>query len=207
MGYVGLLTNLNLTDDPEDKLSNMVGLGSRFALNFPLIGFHFKLWGVDEINPANIKRLMKNKKDIGMLPGGFEEATITTPKELRIFIQNRKGFIKYALKYGYTIRPVIILKEHQAFWTLDHFTKFRLFLNKLKMPAVIFSSIFGPFLPPKMEVISVVGKAIRSQKEWAGEYDPTGEEINEIHSQYKEEIERLYDKHKEINGYVPMKFY
>ena len=34
-----------------------------------------------------------------------------------------------------------------------------------------------------------------------------GEEINEIHAQYKEEIERLYDKHKEINGYVPMKFY
>ena len=34
-----------------------------------------------------------------------------------------------------------------------------------------------------------------------------GQEINEIHSQYKEESERLYDKHKEINGYVPMKFY
>lgn len=43
-----------------------------------------------------------------MVPGGYEEATLTTPKELRVYIKERKGFIKYALKYGYTIRPVII---------------------------------------------------------------------------------------------------
>ena len=79
------------------------------------------------------------------------------------------------MKYGYTIRPVIILKEHQAFWTFDRFTKFRLFLNKLKMPAVIFSSILGPLIPPKMEIISVIGRAIKGRKEWTGEYDPTGE--------------------------------
>ena len=64
--------NLNLTDDPEDKMSNMIGLGSRFALNTPLVGFHFKFWGMDEINPSNLKKLMKKKKDIGMIPGGFE---------------------------------------------------------------------------------------------------------------------------------------
>lgn len=90
---------------------------------------------------------MQKKKTIGMLPGGFEEATITSPKELRIFIQNRKGFIKYALKYGYTIRPILILKEHQFYNTFDYFTKFRLFLNRLKMPGVLFFSKFGPYLP------------------------------------------------------------
>lgn len=142
----------------------MIGLGSRFALNAPVFGFHFKLWGLQAINPDNLKRLMKKKKTIGMLPGGFEEATITTPKELRIFIENRKGFIKYALKYGYTIRPAIVLKEHQLFNTLDYFTSFRLFLNKLKMPAVIFWSRFGPLMPPKVEILTVIGKGIRSEK-------------------------------------------
>ena len=185
----------------------MVGLGSRFALNLPLYGFHFKFWGLEPVNPDNLKKLMKNRKTIGMLPGGFEEATITTPKELRIFIENRKGFIKYALKYGYTIRPAIVLKEHQLFNTLDCFTRFRLFLNKFKMPAVIFWSRFGPFMPSKVEIITVIGRGVRSEKEWTGEYEPSFEEINEVHKKYKEEIERLYEKHKALNGNVELKFY
>ena len=83
---IGLLMNLNYTDDPEDKISNMVGLGSRFILNLPIFGACFKMWGVQAINPDNLKRLMKKKQTIGMVPGGYEEATITTPKEVRVFI-------------------------------------------------------------------------------------------------------------------------
>ena len=126
---------------------------------------------------------------------------------MRVFIENRKGFIKYALKYGYTIRPVIILKEHQLYNTFDYFTNFRLLLNKLKMPTVIFWSRFGPFLPSKVELISVVGKGIRGEKEWEEGYEPSHEEINEVHRKYKEEIERLYEKHKGLNGNVELKFY
>ena len=125
----------------------MIGLGSRFILNSPLYGFHFKFWGVEPINQDHLKTLMENRKTLGMIPGGYEEATITTPKELRVFIETRKGFIKYGLKYGYTIRPILLLKEHQFYNTFDHFRKFRLFLNKFKMPAVIFWSKFGPYLP------------------------------------------------------------
>ena len=120
-----------------------------------------------------------------MVPGGYEEATITTPKELRVFIENRKGFIKYALKYGYTIRPVVVLKEHQLYNTLDYFPKFRLLLNKIKMPGVIFWSRYGPLLPPNAEIIIVIGKGVKSEKEWEEGYEPSREEIDEIHRKYK----------------------
>ena len=40
---------------------------------------------------------MKKRKNITILPGGFEEATLTSHKEYRVFIKNRKGFVKYAL--------------------------------------------------------------------------------------------------------------
>ena len=43
---IGFLANMNLTDDPKDKLSNMIGVGSRFILNFPIFGTHFAFWGV-----------------------------------------------------------------------------------------------------------------------------------------------------------------
>lgn len=40
---------------------------------------------------------MKEKKNFSFIPGGFEEATLTSNKEYRIILANRKGFIKYAL--------------------------------------------------------------------------------------------------------------
>ena len=40
------MVNMHLYDDPKDKISNMIGLGSRFALNTPIFGYHFKFWGI-----------------------------------------------------------------------------------------------------------------------------------------------------------------
>jgi len=40
---------------------------------------------------------MSQGDNISFIPGGFEEATITSHNEYRIFIIDRKGFIKYAL--------------------------------------------------------------------------------------------------------------
>jgi len=88
----------------------MVGLSSRFILYFPIIGLILKMWGVKAVNPTNVKKLMKEGKSIGLLPGGFEEATITSKHEMRCYINNRKGFIKYAIENNYVIYPVLMLK-------------------------------------------------------------------------------------------------
>ena len=73
-----------------------------------------------------------------LVPGGFEEATLTVPDELRIYIKERKGFVKYALEHNYTIYPVLSINEHKMFWTFKYFLKFRLWINKFKIPAVLY---------------------------------------------------------------------
>lgn len=65
------------------------------------------MWGLQSVDPNNLKSLLKRGKTVGILPGGYEEATLTSENEMRFFIEKRKGFIKYAMKYGYTIRPVL----------------------------------------------------------------------------------------------------
>jgi hypothetical protein len=67
---LGLLASMN--SSKKGQLASMVGLGSRFILNFPIVGLILKLWGVRAVNPANVKKLMKEGKSIGLLPGGFE---------------------------------------------------------------------------------------------------------------------------------------
>ena len=67
--YLGLISNIN-TDD--GIMSSMRGLASRFILNMPFLGFVLRIWGVDSVNPKKLKKLLAEKKTIGLLPGGFE---------------------------------------------------------------------------------------------------------------------------------------
>lgn len=107
-----------------------------------------KWWGVQSVDSKNMQKLMDQRKNIAIIPGGYEEATLTNPKIFRIFIKQRKGFIKMALKHGYQVCPVVNLGEHQIYRTVESFKSFRLFLNRFKIPAVIHYSKFGMFPEP-----------------------------------------------------------
>lgn len=67
---LSLLSLMNCTG--EGPLSNIIGLSSRFILNFPFSGALLKLWGFQAVNHKNLKKLMGEGHNIGMLPGGFE---------------------------------------------------------------------------------------------------------------------------------------
>lgn len=86
---------------------------------------------------------------------------------MRIYIKKRHGFIKYALKHGYTIYPTLVFNEHKQFATFDHFLWLRLQINKLKFPAVVFFSKWLLFLNPNFEMITVVGKGIKIENRTA----------------------------------------
>ena len=74
--------------------------------------------------------------------------------------------------------------EHRAFKTFDHWTKARLFLNKLKIPSVIFwGGFLQIFFPIDVDFVTIVGKGIQRRKENIGK-EPTQEEINEAHENY-----------------------
>ena len=159
---LGILINVNHPAYPGEKLTNMSVLASRFALSLPIIGAAMKWWGVVSCDSANLKSLMKRGVDIGLVPGGYEEASLTCPKKIYLFLKERKGFIKYALKYGYSLRPVFIMNEHKAFKTYEGFKTLRLFLNKLKIPGAIYWGSYGLLFPPSQVLDTVIGRAIKS---------------------------------------------
>jgi hypothetical protein len=71
--------------------------------------------------------------------------------------------VKYALEHGYTIYPVLMMNEHKAYSTFQPLLKFRLFLNKLKFPGVLFWNKWtGLLLPPWLKLHLIIGKGIHS---------------------------------------------
>ena len=78
----------------------------------------FLRWtGVDTVEPKNMNKKMKKGMNFSILPGGFEEATLTDYDSSNVFIKKRKGFIKYALRYGYTLHPAYVFGENKVFYT------------------------------------------------------------------------------------------
>ena len=166
----------------------MIQLGSRFILNLPWVGGFLRLWGVESVHAKNMNRLMAERRNIGLLPGGFEEATITSKDKYRIYIRKRKGFIKMALKTGYKICPVLIMNEHKMFQTTDFALSFRLLINKIKVPGALFWSRFGLLPDYNLDVTTVIGKPIELPKV----EKPSVEEVKKWHRVYIDSITALY---------------
>lgn len=64
-----MIANMNCGND---KMTDMIGLASRFIFNVPISGLIFRLFGLQTVDPSNLHHLMKRGKTIGIIPGGFE---------------------------------------------------------------------------------------------------------------------------------------
>ena len=51
--------------------------GTRIANLMPFTGLLLKNATIDPLDPKNLTKFMKNNENIGLTPGGFEEATLT----------------------------------------------------------------------------------------------------------------------------------
>ena len=141
-----------------------------------------------------MRRLMSRGKNLAIVPGGFEEATLQRYSDESVYLSRRKGFIKIALKHGYAVTPVYTFGESETFHTLTGANAFRLWLNSFKLPAVIF---FGwtwfPFFPrPESELHTFIGDPIQLPLI----PEATSADVDKWHKVYVEALVKLFDRHK-----------
>jgi len=88
---------------PAFEKSGITWLVFDFLFKVPITSDVFNWLRLGSAGKSNFMKLLKKSKNIALLPGGFEEATMFSRSKHRIFIKNRKGFIKLALKFGYKV--------------------------------------------------------------------------------------------------------
>ncbi len=180
----------------NDILYDAIFCASRAMANLPISGMFARWMGVQGVNHKNFKEIMNKGKNIIFIPGGFEEATLTEYNRDRVFINSRKGFIKYAIEYGYKIHPVYTFNENKLFYTVNWFEKLRLFLNKFKIPGTIFYSKYFMFPNHNFHILTAVGEGIQMPLI----KNPTCEDVDKYHKIYIEKLVELYDKYKHEYG-------
>ena len=117
-----------------------------------------------------------------------------------VVVKNKKGFIKYALRYGYRVHPVYTFGECDTYWTFNKFRRLRTELNKHKIPTVFFwGAPFFPLLPrPDIEIATYVGGAIQFPQ--LGDAELTSEVVDEWHRKYISALQDLFEKRKAEAG-------
>lgn len=188
-----MATLLPLNYFRSKNLANFHFLATRALFFIPFGGILSRWLGIEPVDPLHFESLLEKGENIAFLPGGFEEATITNHNQDQVWIKNRKGFIKYALKYGYNLYPCYSFNENRIFSCFTYFEDFRLLFNKFKTPAVFFWGKYL-FLPRRdIKMFTVIGKRIPLPQL----KDVTKEDVEKYHDIYLKRLEELYNKYKE----------
>jgi len=197
----------------QERLRNAHGVQAPILFKLPLIRNLMMLSGCS--TPAtkeNLYALFQKNCDFGMLPGGMDEVALYKKGHERIYIQNRKGFIKYALQYGYQLIPCYTFGEsdlYNSFNSIDHGFIGRcnqsMQLYTLKHFGFVIPLFWGPYakyglpwLPRNnIPINTVVGNTLQLPKI----IHPTDDDIIKYHKLYMRHITDLFNSYKTQFGY------
>ena len=177
----------------EPVLSHVHFCFSSVLVLSPFFRLFTRLIGKPEaVDKDTVLRLMKERKSLALIPGGFEDATLHSPSADRAFLSKRKGFVKYALQNGYSLTPVFSFGEKDTFDNAQGNYEARFKLNAMGIPAIAPSGLAAfPLLPRRVDVHIVVGEPLKLP---ACE-DVTRELVDEWHGKYVEHLKAFYDRH------------
>ena len=144
-------------------------------------------------------------KALAFCPGGVQEAFMldpNKPRDLVVYLRNRKGFIKLALQTGSSIIPVFCFHLdgcYKLYWQprgllMEKYSRWvgyfpLLYWGRWNIP-------LGIPRPNKLTV--VIGRPIHIPKEGSC---VSKESVDKYHGIFLKELEALFERHKNIEGY------
>lgn len=161
-------------------LKNVTACFSDALANTPLFRILARsLKSITGVSKSALVDLLQSRKMGAMIVGGFEDATIFSYDKDRIFLKNRKGFVKLALQNGTRLFPVYVFGECRSYYNLQGFWDIRLWLNKKGLPGVV------PFGWPLLPILP------RRDSE-----NPSREDVCKYHKEYVDSLIGLFDRWK-----------
>eukprot|EP00388_Colpodella_angusta_P012711 GDKJ01032160.1.p1 GENE.GDKJ01032160.1~~GDKJ01032160.1.p1 ORF type:complete len:479 (-),score=89.60 GDKJ01032160.1:57-1493(-) len=141
----------------------------------------------------DLQKVMRNKENLAIVPGGFQEASLTQRGTDRLYFHKRSGYLYYAIKYGYDIVPVYMFGENDLFHTIGGGYNLRFWLNHLHIPTVLFAGWGGTFLPIPTRVMVVVGSPVSLPE---NNEIKDRELVKNVQYQYFNALNKLFDTYK-----------
>ena len=191
---MGSFLSFPLCGDPATGVpAPMEGLCATVLLRVPFYKHVFAWLGC---HPADKPRMMAHLaagRSVGVIVEGvagiFHGAT---PSAERVYLSNRKGFVKAALQAGAPLVPVYHLGASQ----LLSFSGVADASRAVRASLGVYWGARGVPLPRRHDIISLVGRPIVVPRVDA----PTQEEVDSLPARFCAELVALFDLHKHLLG-------
>lgn len=185
---------LNLSKDPNERnfyagKNTLIGVADALT-HFPLWRQTFGWAGITSASYGNlVDQLVNRNMNISLLPGGIAEMFIPPVKDTEeIYLNSRKGFIRLALETGSHLVPCYYFGQSHILHQLNI-----PFLAKISRKIRVSLFVLVPWVF-RHKIVMVMGRPIPVQKKEA----PSDEDIQALHTQFKDEMMRIFDSYKHL---------
>jgi len=114
---------------------------------------------------------------------------------MSVHVHRRKGFVKLALRYGYSLTPCYSFGESDLFSNLQGGWKLRLALNHWQIPGVFYwGCSWAPWLPKRKPLKLAIGDPVRLPLT----PNPTEADVEKYHAIYVAALQALFTQ--EVQG-------
>jgi len=163
------------------------------VLMIPIIGHLCRWFGAHPATKKDIDSIVDRGSSVSILAGGVAEIFLSSKNEEKIFLKERKGFIRIALQRGLSLVPVYHFGNTQLY---DYYGLSALSRRSRLSLLLFYGRFFSP-IPYQHPLMMVIGKPIEVKQV----AEPTNEQINELHEKFCAELKELFDRNKEQFGW------
>lgn len=176
---------------------------------FPLVRT-FIAWmgGVDASRNAVSRSISTGKRRIGLSPGGIAEIFETYPKpgfhqnDEAAILKTRNGIFKLACKHNVPVVPVYCFGATKMLRRVQLPRFIETLSRALKISIVLFFGKWGLPIPFRQRMMYVIGNTIWPREGGHNSSLDFEEQVGIMHSQFTDEVLRIFDRNKEYYGWV-----
>jgi hypothetical protein len=200
LSFVGMCA---AASNPDDTLAVPTAAAS-VVLRTPLLKNLMGIFNLVDASAHNLQKLFLERKSVLIYIGGIAELFKSCRTEERLYLQQRKGFIKLALKQtNVDIVPVYLFGNTSVLSVMKHGPLAAL-SRKLQASLTLFWGKCYLPIPRDETLLYVIGKPLGLP------YisNPTQEDIDKWHGIYCEEVRKIFEMYKErVPTYKHKKLY
>lgn len=166
------------------------------VMKTPILKQVMGVFSLTDVSKRNMRKVIETNGPDGTMfiyPGGIAELFKSNLKEERLYLQKRKGFVKFALQSGTDIVPLYLFGNSSVLSVLSTGTLASI-SRKIQASVTYFWGQWGmPFPRSGHKCMSVLGRPLGMPKI----EEPTQEDIDKWHTMWLDEVRRIYEKYQE----------
>ena len=195
-------------------VGTFLGAPASVVYNTPFLRYLLLLGPTCDVSGKSMAAHLKKGHPIGLVPDGIAGIFRCNERDETVYLKNRKGLAKLALRTGCAIVPAYSLGNTAAFsaW-FDPFGIMEAVSRKLQASLFVYWGRFGLPIPRRTPITMLCGDPIEILPDLPPGPDgkrpargqpvpnPTQEQIDEVHARLLDGIQRTFDAHKGALGW------